>query len=465
MEHKNYARHAFIILWVLWTMLCVRFGYRIGLIGFHSHAGEISTVLFSGLFCALIPFSLLLSYRKNNTRWLIWTSVFLCTLGIAALLVFDHDHIYIASSLLATGSALLTASFFHIYVYGLKYRQQVLLIVAFLIAKPVFSLAAMFVSDSETVLPYAVLAALVLASIAVCGRFINAKNNPDISNEEKMPIAAKTPFWTFTGVYALFALIVFEKMNCTFTLALRSTGSPSVFHYFYFAGGFIMALFAYWLFVRKNKPVSITLEIFLFTAIIHFIFSIASENGLLPSGGYDMMFFGISDIIYIFLFVTAASLSTLYRSKKVFMGFVFVFSISIFCAFAFSRYLYIRYQSIYTVAYSLISLAMIAACILMAPLFRKLNMKPAENLCERSSLPQEISIGPDKLTKAQLTVRENEIVDLYLKGYSNQQVCEMLHIAPATIKVHCRNIYGKLSIKSRLELHYLYHFNKNDDIL
>jgi len=47
-------------------------------------------------------------------------------------------------------------------------------------------------------------------------------------------------------------------------------------------------------------------------------------------------------------------------------------------------------------------------------------------------------------------------VNCYLKGYSNQQIAQLLHIAPSTVKVHSRNIYEKLKIKSRIELIFLF---------
>lgn|GEM_PF-3695426 len=57
------GKYVFIISWILWAMLCVRFGFRIGIIG-SDNGSSISTVLFAVIFCALIP-SLLFFFKKT----------------------------------------------------------------------------------------------------------------------------------------------------------------------------------------------------------------------------------------------------------------------------------------------------------------------------------------------------------------------------------------------------------------
>jgi DNA-binding CsgD family transcriptional regulator len=51
-----------------------------------------------------------------------------------------------------------------------------------------------------------------------------------------------------------------------------------------------------------------------------------------------------------------------------------------------------------------------------------------------------------------ISPREQEIVTLVLKGYSNKQIAESLYISLNTVKAHLRNIYPKLEVKSRYEL-------------
>lgn len=51
-----------------------------------------------------------------------------------------------------------------------------------------------------------------------------------------------------------------------------------------------------------------------------------------------------------------------------------------------------------------------------------------------------------------LTPREREVVEFTLKGHSAEAIGRMLGISPGTVRIHRRNIYGKLRISSQGEL-------------
>ena len=51
-----------------------------------------------------------------------------------------------------------------------------------------------------------------------------------------------------------------------------------------------------------------------------------------------------------------------------------------------------------------------------------------------------------------LTTREREIAEHTLKGHSAEAVGRTLGISPGTVRIHRRNIYGKLRISSQGEL-------------
>jgi DNA-binding CsgD family transcriptional regulator len=55
----------------------------------------------------------------------------------------------------------------------------------------------------------------------------------------------------------------------------------------------------------------------------------------------------------------------------------------------------------------------------------------------------------------QLTERESEIVDLLLRGRTYKMIADELYLSENTVKTHIKNIYSKLSIKSRTELIHL----------
>ena len=50
-----------------------------------------------------------------------------------------------------------------------------------------------------------------------------------------------------------------------------------------------------------------------------------------------------------------------------------------------------------------------------------------------------------------LSEREREVLRLIAEGLSNQELAARLHLSPQTVKVHTRNIYGKLGVSSRTQ--------------
>jgi DNA-binding NarL/FixJ family response regulator len=51
-----------------------------------------------------------------------------------------------------------------------------------------------------------------------------------------------------------------------------------------------------------------------------------------------------------------------------------------------------------------------------------------------------------------LTAREREIAELVADGRTNREIAAQLVLSPRTIEAHLRNIYGKLDVRSRIEL-------------
>jgi DNA-binding CsgD family transcriptional regulator len=53
--------------------------------------------------------------------------------------------------------------------------------------------------------------------------------------------------------------------------------------------------------------------------------------------------------------------------------------------------------------------------------------------------------------KLNLTSRENEVLQLLVKGYSNYEIAEKLFLSVSTIKTHVSNLLIKLDVTSRLK--------------
>lgn len=54
-----------------------------------------------------------------------------------------------------------------------------------------------------------------------------------------------------------------------------------------------------------------------------------------------------------------------------------------------------------------------------------------------------------------ISKREGEIIELIIKGHSNQEIEDKLYISLETVKKHIYNIYKKTRVKNRLQLNYL----------
>lgn len=59
---------------------------------------------------------------------------------------------------------------------------------------------------------------------------------------------------------------------------------------------------------------------------------------------------------------------------------------------------------------------------------------------------------PDFVSKYNLTERENEIVELIVKGFSNAEISEELSISLPTVKTHVSNVFQKAGARNRTEL-------------
>ncbi len=55
----------------------------------------------------------------------------------------------------------------------------------------------------------------------------------------------------------------------------------------------------------------------------------------------------------------------------------------------------------------------------------------------------------------QLTPRENEIMQLAIRGWSNHQIADKLGISQRTVETHCTSLMRKLGVSNRNQLVHL----------
>ncbi len=75
----------------------------------------------------------------------------------------------------------------------------------------------------------------------------------------------------------------------------------------------------------------------------------------------------------------------------------------------------------------------------------------SDNLTELLAHALREETKPSNAEDAGLTPREQEILDLIAKGYSNKLIAQKLGISVGTIKVHVKHVLKKLKLKTRVE--------------
>jgi len=79
-----------------------------------------------------------------------------------------------------------------------------------------------------------------------------------------------------------------------------------------------------------------------------------------------------------------------------------------------------------------------------------LGIKPEESP-KQAALPGAAALESNKQLLEPLSSRELEVLKLIDNGLANKEIAQKLSLAPATIKAHIRNLYGKIEAKSRTE--------------
>lgn len=81
---------------------------------------------------------------------------------------------------------------------------------------------------------------------------------------------------------------------------------------------------------------------------------------------------------------------------------------------------------------------------------------PVSNKETSGDMEEQIADAFRSIGGGDLTRREQQVVELTLRGHSADAIGKLLSIAPGTVRIHRRNIYAKLRISSQGELFSLF---------
>jgi DNA-binding CsgD family transcriptional regulator len=78
--------------------------------------------------------------------------------------------------------------------------------------------------------------------------------------------------------------------------------------------------------------------------------------------------------------------------------------------------------------------------------------KLSDDIKRLTLLTSDKKYSDDKISSFNISPRENEVLNLLVKGRSYKEIAEKLFISLPTVKTHVSNIYQKMNIKNKIEL-------------
>lgn len=88
--------------------------------------------------------------------------------------------------------------------------------------------------------------------------------------------------------------------------------------------------------------------------------------------------------------------------------------------------------------------------------WRDLGVAETEENTNTACLSDHVQHAFTTFGDSMLTAREQDVVQLILRGHSTESIGHNLGISPSTVKIHRRNLYAKLGISSQSELFSLF---------
>jgi DNA-binding NarL/FixJ family response regulator len=95
--------------------------------------------------------------------------------------------------------------------------------------------------------------------------------------------------------------------------------------------------------------------------------------------------------------------------------------------------------------------------MLLESMLRLLNVNCT--VSQKDAAQKQEDALPVNVRDERISRREQEIVQLLCKGYTNKQIARQLFISETTVKTHISNILAKLNLHDRMQI-VVYYYNK-----
>jgi DNA-binding CsgD family transcriptional regulator len=190
--------------------------------------------------------------------------------------------------------------------------------------------------------------------------------------------------------------------------------------------------------LRNNIILFLTVALFLFLAGgFLFGFSEIAKNAVL-------VFLAISIIYSMFLTIrTKPSLLIKHKEKmEKITALLFLLFFSSLFILSFLNYLFAFSTKSLLDRPIILSFTCIILCV----------EKLSDDIKRLSLLTSDKKYSDDKISSYNISPRENEVLNLLVKGRSYKEIAEKLFISLPTVKTHVTNIYKKMNIKNKIEL-------------
>jgi DNA-binding CsgD family transcriptional regulator len=455
---KALTNKAFIVLSMLWMVLFVWYGPKLGILSIN---GQFKLELQNVYIVVYGICGLLFTFLCKAENYIVVAKLGIIGTFAGFIIVVTNRLSFLALTgvlIMAVFSAAFTLSIFYLFLYELTSREQEQVTVYIIAINAIMQFASSLGLSRIKDHAFNALSFILLISIFICTTKLE-KVNYNIKYEAKYK---HVPVISLYGAFLIVFAVQFLNGVAVIVLHYKSFNESGSYLFFY-AGQFLAAVMAYILIVKMSLKIMDLFSIYFFSAICGFVLIMISKSAGFNFIDIGIIFLGYCEIGTILEWLITASICRKYRSIWVLRGFLFAFALSSAAVAAAGSFLVNQTENLFYILATAVSLLFVSVIFMFIPLFNRLHMELLQE--DELSLENDIlSGGKGKVTLPKqkesieidcldvLTKREIEITRLLLEGYTAPQIADILKIKLNTTKVHIRNAYDKLEVNSRPEL-------------